>query len=195
MMGVMVASGVAEFAGRDLVREFDSWMESEQRRVFILCQRMLQDQDEAGSATQDAFLKAFQALKKGDAEQLDDPGRWLTRIAVNTCLDRLRSRKWQLWRRRPQPEDERLILLLTPSRTPGAEAQCRAGEIRTRLESALERLSARQRAVFTLRHYDDLSLEEIGGLLGLDVGTVKAHMFRAVTKLRVELRDLYGGGA
>jgi DNA-directed RNA polymerase specialized sigma24 family protein len=40
-----------------------------------------------------------------------------------------------------------------------------------------------------------MSLEEIGWLLGLDVGTVKAHMFRAVTKLRVELRDLYDGTA
>ena len=38
-----------------------------------------------------------------------------------------------------------------------------------------------------------MSLEEIGTLLSLDVGTVKAHMFRAVNKLRVELRDLYGG--
>jgi RNA polymerase sigma-70 factor (ECF subfamily) len=58
---------------------------------------------------------------------------------------------------------------------------------------ALDKLSARQRTVFTLRHYEDMSLEEIGGLLCLDVGTVKAHMFRAVTKLRVELRDLYDG--
>jgi len=193
MMGVMVASGIAEYAGRDLVREFDSWMESEQRRVYTLCQRMLQDREEASSATQDVFLKAYQALKKEDAGQLDDPGRWLTRIAVNTCLDRLRSRKWQLWRRRPQPEDEKLILSRTPSLVPGAEARCYAGEIRNRIVVALDRLSARQRAVFTLRHYQDLSLEEIGTLLGLDVGTVKAHMFRAVTKLRIELRDLYGG--
>jgi len=199
MMGVMVVSrsvpgnGVAEYSGRDLVREFDSWMGSEQRRVFSLCQRMLQDREEASSATQDAFFKAYQALTKSDAGPLDDPGRWLTRIAVNTCLDRLRSRKWQLWRRRPQPEDERLILDLAPALAPGAEARCFAGEIRSRIAVALERLSPRQRAVFTLRHYEDLNLEEIGNVLGLDVGTVKAHMFRAVTKLRVELRDLYGG--
>jgi RNA polymerase sigma-70 factor (ECF subfamily) len=187
------ANGVAEYSGRDLVREFDSWMESEQRRVFTLCQRMLQDREEASSATQDVFFKAYQALKKGDMGPLDDPSRWLTRIAVNSCLDRLRSRKWQLWRRRPQPEDERLILNNAPTLAPGAEARCFAGEIRGRIAAALDRLSARQRTVFTLRHYEDLSLEEIGGLLGLDVGTVKAHMFRAVTKLRVELRDLYGG--
>jgi RNA polymerase sigma-70 factor (ECF subfamily) len=61
------------------------------------------------------------------------------------------------------------------------------------LDAALDKLSPRQRAVFTLRHFEDMSLEEIGLTLGLDVGTVKAHMFRAVGKLRVELRDLYGG--
>ena len=61
------------------------------------------------------------------------------------------------------------------------------------VNAALGRLSARQRAVFTLRHYDQKSLEEIGTLLGLDVGTVKAHMFRAVSKLREELRDVYEG--
>jgi RNA polymerase sigma-70 factor (ECF subfamily) len=47
--------------------------------------------------------------------------------------------------------------------------------------------------VFSLRHFDEMSLEEISETLDLDVGTVKAHMFRAVAKLREELRDLYGG--
>ena len=90
-------------------------MTSEQRRVYSLCQRFLQDRDEADSATQDVFLKAYQALKRDDAKELDDPARWVTRIAVNTCLDRLRSRKWQFWRRRPSPEDEQTILAMAAS--------------------------------------------------------------------------------
>jgi RNA polymerase sigma-70 factor (ECF subfamily) len=180
-----VSTGVAS--------DFGGWMASEQRRVFALCQRLLQDTDEADSATQDTFLKAYQALHKADARELDDPARWLTRIAVNSCLDRLRSRKWQFWRRRPVPQDETATLALIRSTAPEAEDRYFAAQISSRLESALDRLSARQRAVFTLRHYDDLSLEEIGQLLGLDVGTVKAHMFRAVSKLRGELRDLYEG--
>jgi RNA polymerase sigma-70 factor, ECF subfamily len=177
----------------DFGASFGSWMASEQRRVFALCQRLLQDVDEADSATQDTFLKAYQALRKEDAKELDDPARWLTRIAVNSCLDRLRSRKWQFWRRRPVPQDETATLAMVRSTAPEAEDRYFAGEISSRLESALDRLSVRQRTVFTLRHYDDLSLEEIGQLLGLDVGTVKAHMFRAVSKLREELRDLYEG--
>ena len=101
--------------------------------------RFLQDRDEADSAPQDVFLKAYQALIKEDAKEWDDPGRWLTRIAVNTCLDRLRSRKWQFWRKRPSSEDEAAILAMTPSAKPEAEEQCFAGEIGLRLRAALEK--------------------------------------------------------
>ena len=192
-MGLVSQPLLAEQAGSGLLRDFSAWMTSEQRRVYALCQRLLQDRDEARSATQDVFLKADQALKREDAKELRDPARWITRIAVNTCLDRLRSHKWQFWRRRPSPEDERAILSMATSTAPGAEDRYFAGQITARLNAAFDRLSARQRAVFALRHFEDMSLEEIGNLLALDVGTVKAHMFRAVSKLREDLRDLYEG--
>jgi len=168
-------------------------MISEQRRVYALCQRLLDDRDEADSATQDIFLKAYQALLKGNAQEIEDPARWLTRIAVNACMDRLRSRKWQLWRRRPSPADEQAILERTRSTAPEAEQKYFADQVTRRLQASLARLSARQKAVFTLRHYEGMGLEEIGEHLGLDVGTVKVHMFRAIAKLREELRDLYEG--
>lgn len=189
-MGVMPDGLAARGDAATLPFDFSAWMLSEQRRVFLLCRRMLEDAEEADSATQDVFLKAYRALQKQEAE-LDDPGRWVMRIAVNTCLDRLRSKRWQFWRRRPRAQDEEVILRMAPSRAPEAEDQYFAGEISERLERALGRLSDRQRAVFLLRHYEDKSLEEVAGLLNLDIGTVKAHMARAVAKLRVELKEFY----
>lgn len=192
-MGLMAGHRLAESSAPGaILAEFNAWMASEQRRVYSLCQHMLQDRDEADSATQDVFLKAHRFLSRSQAADPADPARWLTRIAVNTCVDRLRSRRWQFWRKRPSPEDERTILRLAASGAPGAERRYFSRQIHRRLLAALGRLSARQRAVFTLRHFEDLSLEEIGTLLDLDTGTVKAHMHRAVTKLRGELRDLYG---
>ncbi len=177
-------------------RTFGSWMASEQKRVFLLCRRMLQDADEADSATQDVFLKAYKALRKKDnAGDLDDPGKWVTRIAVNTCLDRLRSNAWKIWKRRPSAADEEWILQTTNGGSPDAERQLFSKQIQQRLEDALAKLSSRQRAVFTLRHYDTMALDEIADVLALDIGTVKAHLFRAISKLRVELRDLYTTGA
>ena len=60
-----------------------------------------------------------------------------------------------------------------------------------RISRAMKRLSLRQRAAFTLRHYEDHSLAEIAEIMNLDVGTVKVHLFRATEKLREELHDLY----
>ena len=174
-----------------LLARFPSWMALEQRRILLLCQRMLSDADEADSAVQDAFFKAYQSLEKQNYD-IDDPARWLTRIAVNTCLDRLRSKRWLFWRKRPGPEDEATILALAATREPDAEDRFFALEVGRRLASGLACLSGRQKAVFTLRHYEDQSLEEIAQILGLDVGTVKAHLSRALTKLRKELEDLYG---
>ncbi len=62
MIGLM-AERLEVHVGAEL-REFGSWMTSEQSRIFRLCRRMLQDADEADSATQDVFLKAYKALSK-----------------------------------------------------------------------------------------------------------------------------------
>jgi RNA polymerase sigma-70 factor (ECF subfamily) len=194
MMGVMAEPIALDSGSLAQVRDFTSWVNSEQRRIFLLCQRMLQDREEADSATQDVFLKAYKALQNSGPE-IDEPAKWLTRIAVNTCLDRLRSRRWQFWKKRPAPDDEALMLTMAATREPNAEDRMFAKEIYRRLYEALDRLSGRQRAVFTLRHFEDRSLEEIAVILGLDVGTVKAHMSRAVVKLRKELQDVYGAGA
>ena len=178
-------------ASEQLLLDFEAWVGREQRRIFLLCLRMLQDREEADMAAQDCFVKAHRALTNGRME-LEDPSKWITRIAVNTCLDRIRSRTWKQWRRRPAQEDESLILANVKEASPSAESKAFAIQIAARVQAAVGELSERQRAVFLLRHYEDRKLEEIAEILGLDVGTVKAHMARAMAKLRARLLDLYG---
>jgi RNA polymerase sigma-70 factor (ECF subfamily) len=194
-MGAMAGRLAAQSVATVDVGSFSSWMASEQRRIFALCCRMLEDRDEADIATQNAFLKAYRALDGPNAFSPDDPAKWLTRITVNTCLDRLRSRSWKFWRRRPPAHDEEVILKMAPSAAPSAEDDVFARQIDKRLQEALAQLSPRQRAVFLLKHYEDRRLDEIAEILQLDLGTVKAHMSRALAKLRVLLRDLYSGEA
>lgn len=186
-----VATECASLPEADIA-DFGAWMATEQRRVLQLCRRFLGDRDEADCASQDTFLKAWEALRKPGAAPPDDPGKWIIRIAVNTCLDRLRSRKWQFWRRRPRAEVEQVLLAMQHAANPSPERSAQSLEIDLRFRAAIAALPLKQRAVITLRHYEGMSLEEIGSALGLETGTVKAHLFRAVSKLRVELRDLYG---
>lgn len=171
--------------------DFASWMAAEQQRVYLLCCRMLQDPEEAGSAAQDTFLKAYRALNRNEARQVVDPAKWVTRIAVNTCLDRLRSRSWKLWKRRASAKNEVTILAMTAVRSPSPDDLVFAREIAERLTKAVEQLSPRQRAVFLLKHFEDRRLDEIAEILDLDLGTVKAHMSRALAKMRGLLQDLY----
>jgi RNA polymerase sigma-70 factor, ECF subfamily len=174
------------------LEDFGAWMVAEQRRIYLLCLRFLRNSEDADLAAQDAFLKAYRALRGGKAPVIETPAKWITRIAINTCLDRLRSRRWLFWRQRASYEEERAVFQLTPASGPSPEDALVARDISRRLSAAMNRLSGRQRAVFVLRHEEDLNLQEIGEILGLDVGTVKAHMARALKKLRRELRDLYG---
>jgi RNA polymerase sigma-70 factor (ECF subfamily) len=188
-------AAVAEQNGKEFeiavkAADFEALMAEEQRRIYLLCLRMLRNRDEADSAAQDVFIKAYRALTRKRKETIEDPAKWLTRVAVNTCLDRLRSRRWLFWQKRVSCDDtevSRFVIAIGPDQ----ENSLLAGEITRRLEMALEKLSIRQRSVFLLRHEEDYSLDEIAEILNIDTGTVKAHMARALKKLRQELRDLY----
>jgi RNA polymerase sigma-70 factor (ECF subfamily) len=192
MEALVAEATLAKAGGANISLEgFDRWMAAEQRRIFLLCLRLLQHRDEADCATQDVFCKVHRTLEQQSKKILDDPAKWLTRITVNTCLDRLRSRRWQFWRHRPAQADEQHLLLLVPDSGPSPEQVAHHREIAARLSKALDKLSLRQRAVFILRHEEDMSLQAISDMLGLDIGTIKTHLFRAIRNLRQELRDLY----
>src|SRR5690349_3322014 len=137
------------------IGDFERWMSAEQRRVSLLCLRLVQSREEADNLAQEAFLRAYESMRRGF--QPDDAGRWITRIAVNLCLDHLRSRRWQFWKRTRGVEDAP-----TPVEcSPGPEALMQAREIGARIAAGLARLSDRQRSVFVLRHYEERSLDEI----------------------------------
>ena len=191
-MKAVAAVGSGEETGLDGRKiNFDTLVAAEQKRIFVLCLRLLRDHDEADSATQDVFVEVHRALIKVGGPAILEPAKWLTRVALNTCYDRLRSRRWRFWQRHSSSPEGDALLRILPATGPNQEDMAAAGNIRRRLEKALERLSGRQRAVFLLRHEEDRSIEEIAGILGLDTGTVKAHMARALKKVREELRDLY----
>jgi RNA polymerase sigma-70 factor, ECF subfamily len=180
-----------ELIARVMPLDFGTWMVEEQKRIYLLCLRMLRNSDEADSATQDVFVEAYRALERSDKSSIQEPAKWLTRVALNTCFDRLRSKRWMFWQQRISSQDEETILQLRPAAGLSPEASLIAREIARTINKSLHKLSVRQRLVFLLRYDEDYSLDEIADVLKLDLGTVKAHMARALKKLREELRGLY----
>ncbi len=190
--GAMTAANAvakAHPAGAQALARLEELVASHQKRIFGLALRLLGDADEAATATQDCFVRAFRALATCPGDETGRQ-RWLLRLCTNLCLDRLRSRKWRWWRQRLGLEAFERDEAPSPLRSPERELLGR--ELAGRLEQALGRLSPRQRAVFVLRHYEGLALEGIANQLGLRIGTVKAHLARATESLREELREFYG---
>jgi len=159
-----------------------------QRRVYTVCRQYL-GPDEADGAAQDAFVKAYSRLRSFDGRSAFTT--WLTRIAVNTCLDRLRKLKREGLRVAAEEENgDGDLLGRLPDGAADPEALLMQRQALERLSRCEGRLPAQQREVFRLRFYAELALEEIAGALGVSPGTVKTQLHRAVHRVRQELGDV-----
>ena len=76
--------------------------------------------------------------------------------------------------------------------SPGPEARALGREVGRKIAEQISLLSDMQREVFALRYYQDRPLTEIAALFGVDVGTIKTHLFRASRRIRRSLEALYG---
>jgi RNA polymerase sigma-70 factor (ECF subfamily) len=168
---------------------FSELVRLHQRRVYAVCRQYL-GPDEADAAAQDAFVKAYSRLRSFDGRSAFTT--WLTRIAVNTCLDRLRKLKREGVRvaAEDDDDDDRGLLDRLPDGAASPEALLIQRQALERLHLSEGRLPEQQREVFRLRFYAELSLEEIAGALGVSPGTVKTQLHRAVHRVRQELGDV-----
>jgi RNA polymerase sigma-70 factor (ECF subfamily) len=115
---------------------------------------------------------------------------WLMRIAINLQKDHWRNRRMQFWRHtRANAVDLDEAGEWLPSGERTAEQQMLARERVQQVWKAMEGLSERQRTVFLLRYVEEQELSDIASFTGLSEGTVKAHLSRALGKVRAELRE------
>ncbi|MEO8430071.1 MAG: sigma-70 family RNA polymerase sigma factor [Acidobacteriota bacterium] len=169
---------------------FEYFVRKYQRRITRVAYRLLRDAGEADCAAQESFLRAYQNL--GDFREGSTFETWLTRICINWCKDRLKRRRLVFYFHQAPPEREEEgpgPRDTAVSDDPSPERRAVSREIRERLRGAMESLSPRQRSVFVLKHFEELSIPEIADLMGLDSGTVKSHLFRAAHKIRERLGD------
>lgn len=175
-----VAAG-DEGAMRQLMRRHNQTM-------FRAARAILRDDAEAEDAVQDAYLRAFRAMGsfRADAKL----STWLTRIAVNESLQRLRKLKRSaevvtmdgetVEAAADRPADE-------AGGVRGPEVDALRGEARRIIESGIDRLPDAFRAVFVLRAVEEMSVEETAAALEIPEATVRTRFFRARSLLREAL--------
>ncbi len=156
-----------------------------QRKMYRVAFAIVRDEAEADLVTQDTFVQAYTHLTKFEGRAGFET--WLTRIAINRSRDTLRRRRFvSLITFRDEESDEERMIEPVDER-PDPERQLLSSQLRTAITRAEKQLSPQQKTIFRLRHYENLPLEEIAGHLGLNAGTVRAHLFRAIHKVRKEL--------
>ena len=158
-----------------------------QRRIWMVCRQYV-GVDEADAVAQDSLIKAYTSLESFDGRAAFTT--WLTRIAINTCLDLIRKRKREGFRVvAPGDEDELEMAARVADDEIDPEGRSIQRQAVDRLEESEAGLPERQREIFRLRFYAEMELEEIATALSVHVGTVKTQLHRAVHRLRRELGD------
>jgi RNA polymerase sigma-70 factor, ECF subfamily len=182
---VVEAQAGSRAAFEELVRRYD-------RDVLRLALNLMKRPEDARDVYQEAFLKVYRNLHRFRFEC--SFYTWLYRIVTNVCLDQLRRRQARPEDQAPEAgsaHDEGITDFFERQKeqrpTLDPERRLLGQEIQTRLATAMELLSPRERVVFEMKHYQGLKLRAIGDALGTTEETVKNSLFRATRKLRSQL--------
>jgi RNA polymerase sigma-70 factor (ECF subfamily) len=153
------------------------------RAVFRLAYRLTGHEHDAEDVVQDTFLRAYRQI--GQFESRASFATWLYRIAFNCAHDLLRQRPRAGTRKSLDDDGEgEAIQIADPSPAANPAQQLEGRRLSERLRAAMDELSGQERAAFVMRHYDGMSIEEIGQALDLKTSAAKHSVFRAVHKLR-----------
>ena len=172
---------------------FDELVHRHTPMIFRVVMHITNSREDAEDIVQEAFLKAFQHMQH--FEERSRFSTWLTRIAVNAALMKIRSLRRVTAISLDQEADEGGTLAdKVADWKPNPEQLYGTTELREILRQALASLPHAYRVVFFLRDVEGLSIEDTAEMLGLSVSNVKARLFRARIKLRVYLSQYFERG-
>lgn len=172
-----------------LVRQYGS-------RLLAVCRRLLRSEDDARDALQDAFVSAFRSVDRFEGGSR--VSTWLHRIAVNSCLMKLRSRR----RRAEEPIEDLLPKFLEDGHAAvpsvpwegSVEALLERAETGALVRAAIDRLPESYRTVLLLRDIEELDTDETARMLEISPNAVKIRLHRARQALRELLDPALRGG-
>jgi RNA polymerase sigma-70 factor (family 1) len=144
-----------------------------QQRIYSVVRKMVISHDDADDIVQDVFVKVWNHLDdfKGEAKLFT----WMYRIATNESLQFLRRKRNQSWFKTDITEELANILV--------SEKHLDGDEIQMKLQKAILQLPDKQRLVFNLKYFEELTYEEIADITDTTVGSLKASFHHATKKI------------
>jgi len=168
-------------------KEFEELYKRYAPVLYRTAYRMVKNDADALDVVQEAFIRNYNGLSKFRNESHIQT--WMYRIVMNLCYDYFRKRKKITFVSEQElfdPEAGQESLQNISNRDADEISQMR----RQTLQRALEHLTVRQRTVFNLRIYEELSYEEIAKIMKIKVGTAKATFFQSVEKIKTIMKEM-----
>ncbi len=174
------------------VAAFEQLVFKYDRQVLSIAVSYVNSAEDAKDVYQEVLLRVYRGLKRFQFRS--EFSTWLYRITTNVCLS-YRSKRRQHRHAsldRDVEEDDSPLHRASDNAADASAADQSAlnGEIAMHVRDALERLSPKQKMVFTLRHYEGYKLREIADMMELNEGTVKKYLFTATRRMRDQLKDV-----
>jgi len=168
---------------------FEELVARHRDKIYARAFSMMRNEDEAVDLSQEAWVKSWQRLEQFQGES--SFGTWVTRIVINLCLDQLRRRKRHRTESIEEMDEEsggveRQMPVVTVNPTERLER----GELRKKIEGALEKLSHEHRTVLVLHEFEEMEYKEIARTMECSIGTVMSRLFYARRKMAALLADL-----
>jgi RNA polymerase sigma-70 factor (ECF subfamily) len=168
-------------------KAYQELLERYQKTVFHIVIKIIRNQEDARDLVQETFMRAFNTLESYRSEFRFST--WLCKIAANCSIDYLRKKKIKAFSMdKPVETRNGTMEIELEDRTANPEEKLLRKQRLLNIEDAIESLPDKYREVIVYRHHDDKSYEEIAGILGVPIGTVKARIFRARELLKKRLK-------
>ncbi len=151
-----------------------------QQKVYWHIRKMVIDHDDADDLTQEVFIKIHKNI--ANFRQDSQLYTWIYRIATNECLNFLQRKRRRFFLPVGDVEAELAQKL-------DSAPYISADEVQLKLQRALLRLPDKQRLVFNMKYFDEVSYEEMSKITGTSVGALKASYHHAVKKIEEFLKD------
>lgn len=161
--------------------------EENRQKIFYLAYQYTKNVEDAEDILQETFIKAYHSLHKFNVQNNTNFSSWLYRIGINCSIDLLRRNKKK---RETISGIDNLENISSNNKDMDPEHTRRTEEIREKVTYVLNKLTAKQRMIFILKHYQQLSINEIAEYLSCSEGSVKKQLFRAVSAVKKPLKKL-----
>ncbi len=178
-------------AQRGDAQAFEQLVRSYDQQVLRMALNLLRSPEDARDIYQEAFLRVYRNLPKFRFDCAFST--WLYRIVANLCLDQIRKRKVRKEEggavETSDGELDRFQFVKEQRADTDPQRRLLSAEVNSRIHEVLQRLTARERLVFEMRHFQGMKLRSIGEALGVTEEAAKNCLFRATQKMRAALGD------